>query len=197
MLWGARRVTIGLFMHALVPLDTARVAWGDGDRMDLPRDQLTLLQAGAAITLAHVYSCAATPYDLQVTVVGTDGQQTTASALVFVKNQPPCVTMDVAVIEQTVTVTPAAADSDGEVVDITLYWGGQEGMAPGLPSGQPVSHQYPGRGGLWDILTTATDDEGASASVRHVVALLSADEATAHWGDSPGARWQERKGTAR
>jgi hypothetical protein len=165
--------------------------------MDLPRDQLALLQAGAVVAISHVYVLASLPYSLLVTVEDINGQQATATAVVLVHNHPPDLSIAVDVVEQTVTVTPAATDPDGEVVDITLYWGGQEGMAQGLPSGQPVSHQYPGRGGLWDILTTATDDEGASATVRHVVALLSADEAATYWGDSPGARWQERKGTVR
>jgi hypothetical protein len=192
MLMGARRVTIRLSAHAPVPLDTARVTWGDGDRLDLPRDQLALLQAGTAVLLSHVYLFAATPYPLQFTVEDTDGQQATADAAVLVRNQPPHLVLTVQVEGQTVTVTPIAEDPDGEIIDLALYWGGREGAVHGAVSGQPLTHRYPEDGGLWPLLATATDDEGASTSVRQYVALLSAEEAAAHWGVSPGARSHER-----
>ncbi len=192
MLWGARRVTIRVSAYAPVPLDTARVAWGDGDRLDLPRDQMALLQAGTVVVLSHVYALAATPYLLQVTVEDTDGQQASASASVLVANHPPCLTLAVEVVGQAVTATPSATDPDGEVVDITLYWGGREGMAAGVSTDQPVTHQYPAHGGLWDVLATATDDEGANTAVQQYVALLSEEEAAAYRGNSPGARSRER-----
>jgi len=192
MLWGARRVTIRVSAHAPVPLDTARVAWGDGDRLDLPRDQLALLQAGTVVVISHVYALAATPYLLQVTVEDTDGQQASASASVWVTNHPPCLALAVEVVAQAVTITPSATDPDGEVVDITLYWGGREGMASALATDAPVTHQYPAHGGLWEILATATDDEGANTAVQQYVALLSDEEAAAYRGNSPGARSRER-----
>ena len=80
MLWGARRVTIQLSVLAPVPLDTARVAWGDSDRIDLPRDQMALLQAGTVVLLSHVYLLAASPYQLLFTVQDTEGQQASAQA---------------------------------------------------------------------------------------------------------------------
>lgn len=196
MLWGARRVTIQVTVLAPVPLDTARVAWGDGDRLDLLRDQMALLQAGAAVTLSHVYALAPMPYPLQITLVDTEGQQATGSAAILVTNHPPSLALAVEVVAQMVTVIPEASDSDGEVVDITLYWGGREGMASGLVTGQPITHRYPARGGLWHLLATATDDEGASTAVQQDVALLSDEEAAAYRGNSPGARCQERHDTA-
>ncbi|MHB9129773.1 MAG: hypothetical protein ACYDBB_01615 [Armatimonadota bacterium] len=195
MLWGARRVTIRVSAYAPVPLDSARVVWGDGDRLDLPRDQMALLQAGAVVELSHVYALATTPYLLQVTVEDTDGQQASASASVLVTNHPPCLTLAVEVVEQAVTITPSATDSDGEVIDITLYWGGREGMAAGLATDAPVTHQYPAHGGLWNLLATATDDEGASTAVHQYVAILSDEEAATTRGNSPGARYQERNTT--
>jgi hypothetical protein len=195
MLMGARRVTIRLSAHAPVPLDVARVTWGDGDRIDLPRDQLALLQADTAVLLSHVYLCASTPYPIEFTVVDTDGQQATATVSVLVRNQPPLLTLMVEIEGQLVTVTPTASDSDGEIIDLSLYWGGREGVVHGATSGQPLSHQYPDDGGLWPLLATATDDEGASTTVRQYVALLSAEEAAAQWGISPGARSRERNET--
>lgn len=192
MLWGARRVTIRIAVDAPVTLDTARVAWGDGDRLDLPRDQMALLQAGTPVLLSHVYAFAATPYQFLLTVEDTDGQQASAQAMIRVTNHPPSLTLAVAVVEQTVTITPSAVDPDGEVVDITLYWGGREGMAQGIATGQPVTHRYPAHGGLWDILATATDDEGASTAVQKYLALLSDEEKATLQGNSPGARYQER-----
>jgi len=192
MLWGARRVTIQVSLLAPVPLDTARVAWGDGDRLDLPRDQMALLQAGTAVLLSHVYALAPTPYPFQITLVDTEGQQATGSAAILVVNHPPSLALAVDVVAQMVTVIPTAGDADGEVVDITLYWGGREGMAPGLATGQPVTHRYPAHGGVWDLLATATDDEDASTAVRQYVALVSEDEAAAYRGNSPGARSRER-----
>lgn len=195
MLWGARRVTIRITVDAPVPLDTAQVTWGDGDRIDLPRDQMALLQAGTPVVLSHVYACTPTPYLIQFTVADTDGQQATASATLRATNHPPRLTLVVEVVEQTVTITPSATDPDGEVIDITLYWGGREGKASGLPSDQPVTHQYPAHGGLWDFLATATDDEGASTAVQQYIALLSDEEAAILQGNSPGARYQERNTT--
>jgi hypothetical protein len=191
MLWGARRVTIRISADAPVPLDTARVTWGDGDRLDLPRDQMALLQAGTPVWLSHVYVCAPTPYLLLFTVVDTDGQQATATAGVTVRNAPPFLTMTMVIDARTVTVTPTASDPDGDIIDLSLYWGGREGAVHGVRSGEPLSHDYP-EGGLWDILATATDDEGASVAVRQFVALLSDEEAATRWGISPGARCQER-----
>ena len=49
--------------------------------------------------------------------------------MIWVTNRPPSLTLAVEVVEQTVTITPSAVDPDGEVIDITLYWGGREGMA--------------------------------------------------------------------
>ena len=192
MLSGARRVTMHLSALAPVPLDAARVVWGDGDRLDLPRDQMALLQAGVVVVLSHVYTFASTPYRCQVTLQDTEGQQASATALVSVTNHPPCLTLGVDVVEQAVTITPSATDPDGEVVDITLYWGGREGVDSGLATDQPVTHRYPAHGGLWDILATATDDEGASTAVQQYVALLSEEETAAYRGNSPGARSRER-----
>ena len=192
MLWGARRVTIGLSAHAPVPLEVARVTWGDGDRMELPRDLLALLQAGAVVPLSHVYGIAAQPYPLQFTVVDTDGQQATASVAVLVRNQPPQLTLLVEVEGQWVTVTPTATDPDGIIIDLSLFWGGREGVVHGAVSGEPLRHQYPDDGGLWPLLATATDDEGASTVVRQYLTILSDEEATARWGLSPGARSRER-----
>jgi hypothetical protein len=100
--------------------------------------------------------------------------------------------LTVQVEDRTVTVIPTADDADGEVIDLSLYWGGREGLVHGAISGEPLTHQYPEVGGLRDILVTATDDEGASTAVRQYVALLSTEEAAAHWGISPGARNRER-----
>lgn len=194
MLWGARRVTIGMSAHAPVPLDVARVTWGDGDRMELSRDLLALLQAGEVVQVSHVYPCATQPYSLHFTVVDTDGQQATAAVGVLVRNQPPLLLVAVQVDGQMVTVTPTATDPDGVIVDLSLFWGGREGAVHGAVSGQPLTHLYPD-GGLWELLTTAMDDEGASTAVRQYLTLLSAEEATARWGISPGARSQERTTT--
>ncbi|MHB9129996.1 MAG: hypothetical protein ACYDBB_02765 [Armatimonadota bacterium] len=194
MLWGARRVTIRISADAPVPLDTARVVWGDGDRLDLPRDQMALLQAGTAVLLSHVYGFAPTPYVLLFSVVDTEGQQATATAGVTVCNTKPHLTMTIGIDAHTVTVIPIASDPDGEIIDISLYWGGREGALHGARTGEPLSHEYP-EGGLWDILATASDDEGASVAVRQYVALQSDAEAATRWGISPGARCQERNDT--
>jgi hypothetical protein len=194
MLMGARRVTMQISATAPIPLDRAWVEWGDGQRLDLGQEPRWRLQAGQTVELTHVYALASTPYELLVTIEDTDGQQATAVASVTARNSPPQLAVTIAVEEQAVTVTPTAVDPDGEVVNITLYWGGREGLTPGVVSGLPVTHHYPERGGLWDVLTTATDDEGASAAIRQYVALVSVAEAAAAAGHSPGTRCQEQDG---
>ena len=110
-------------------------------------------------------------YTVSLTVTDSDGLTGTATRQVAVSNVPPAAAFTYSpaapTTADTVQFTSACTDSDGTIAAYAWTFG--DG---GTATGQNPTHRYPDNG-TYTVTLTATDDDGATASVTHSVAVAN------------------------
>jgi len=150
--------------------------WDFGD----PHDAAPL----STVAATHTYRYPGT-YSVKLTVIDERGEMNAEKVAIVVVNPPPVASFslstDAPKVGETVSFDGSATyDSNSEVK--TLAWDFGDG---GKGSGQKVDHIYE-KEGYYVITLTATDDEGASGTVRHAVDVQKSSGCGTGGGSSCG-----------
>ena len=171
---GSRTATIRLTAaDPELAIASAVVNWGDGNAdTALNAGQIATLLAGGSVDLSHSYALNVMPYTVTFTVIDNGALQAQATAEVLVENNPPTFDFTSSLTRRTVTLTPSANDEDGTLASIVVDWG-DDSDPQTVTNGEPVTHDYPSAGGVFTILGTATDAEGATGTHSTEVSITA------------------------